>query len=322
MVFLSFEDWQSQSSAHNEAVKQCAWLDQYCARTEWTAAAFQHLCPGRNFVGVTDGENFLTFAGPVEREGGLLILEPTEAMWGLGASIIGTGAVALFDETVASAGNWNAILVTGIEKYSCCEEELLKLQGVVCQDVGTTSRIVAQLDEGFEHYWQSRSRNLRKSVQRSLKAFSDIGGRVELQSGPVNEETWRRIISVERRSWKGEAKVGMADMMSEFYRPLAMSDDADVDVQVLFACLEEADIGYVLGTKVGNSYRGLQFAYDNAYRNLGVGNVMQYRQIESVSAAGVTSYDLGTDMAYKERWANSHTESRNLLVIPRQALGG
>ena len=73
-----------------------------------------------------------------------------------------------------------------------------------------------------------------------------------------------------------------------------------------------ADVGGVFA----GEYRGLQFSFDDAFRWLGLGNLLQLRQIEALCSEGVELYDLGTAMPYKERWAEQVVETR-LLVIAR-----
>src|SRR5688572_32387452 len=55
-------------------------------------------------------------------------------------------------------------------------------------------------------------------------------------------------------------------------------------------------------------YRGLQFSYDDAFAQLGLGGLLQYHQIVELCAEGVTRYDLGTEMDYKRRWAEDVIE--------------
>src|SRR5690606_24575420 len=87
--------------------------------------------------------------------------------------------------------------------------------------------------------------------------------------------------------------------------------------RTIFAMHEGRDVGYVFGGVMGTSYRGLQFSYDQDYEQLSIGSLLQYHQITELCAQGCTSYDLGTDLAYKRRWSDGVMET--LLLIVGQA---
>ena len=56
----------------------------------------------------------------------------------------------------------------------------------------------------------------------------------------------------------------------------------------------------------GRIYRGQQFSYDFRFEALGIGNLLQMRQIEALCAEGAVRYDMGPNlrgsMRYKDHW--------------------
>jgi CelD/BcsL family acetyltransferase involved in cellulose biosynthesis len=102
--------------------------------------------------------------------------------------------------------------------------------------------------------------------------------------------------------------------MREFYRSMLDSLAARTGLRVWFARLGDNDIAYTLGGVVGNAYRGLQFSFDDDYRELGLGNACQFHQLRELCDAGIEHYDLGTGGNYKHRWAEQQVTSEALVV--------
>jgi CelD/BcsL family acetyltransferase involved in cellulose biosynthesis len=83
----------------------------------------------------------------------------------------------------------------------------------------------------------------------------------------------------------------------------------------VFARAGDRDVGYILGAVFEGEYRGLQFSYDDGCADLGIGGLLQVRQIVELCAEGVARYDLGTEMDYKRRWAEEVMETEMLVLV-------
>jgi CelD/BcsL family acetyltransferase involved in cellulose biosynthesis len=70
------------------------------------------------------------------------------------------------------------------------------------------------------------------------------------------------------------------------------------------------------GGSLGRRFRGLQFSFDDALRELGLGNALQLELIEWLTEEGFERYDLGSRSEYKQRWAEQIDATRALLVVP------
>src|SRR3546814_20591953 len=77
---------------------------------------------------------------------------------------------------------------------------------------------------------------------------------------------------------------------------------------------EDRDGGYGLGGVRGQTYRGLQLAFDRRLADHGIGHLLQIHQLEALTGTGIDVYDLGMDMAYKRRWADHVDETFAVLV--------
>ena len=75
------------------------------------------------------------------------------------------------------------------------------------------------------------------------------------------------------------------------------------DLRAFIATRDGEDIAFIFGGVRWGVFRGLQLSFDNRFRSYGLGNVMQGLMVEKLCEAGVETYDLGTDLAYKRRWS-------------------
>jgi CelD/BcsL family acetyltransferase involved in cellulose biosynthesis len=74
----------------------------------------------------------------------------------------------------------------------------------------------------------------------------------------------------------------------------------------MFATHEGRDIGYIFGGMAGEIYRGQQFSFDDTWRDMSIGNLLQYEQLAWLCEEGAHRYDMGPltgpFMEYKEHW--------------------
>ena len=143
----------------------------------------------------------------------------------------------------------------------------------------------------------------------TVEAFSAAGGEQDLL---------RRVLDVERRSWKGPAGTGLfSPGLLAFYRSLVRRLLGEGRLRALFARREGEDLGYILGGVGPGIYRGFQFSFDRRWPELSLGGLLQEAQIASLAAEGVQTYDLGIDIGYKRRWGDRAIETSTLAVVRR-----
>ena len=91
--------------------------------------------------------------------------------------------------------------------------------------------------------------------------------------------------------------------------------------RVMFARHEGRDIGFIFGGMLGPCYRGQQFSYDAAWKDLSIGNLLQVEQVRWLCEEGAVRYDMGTAsgeaMAYKRHWTEMHPVSQTWFLRPR-----
>ncbi len=298
-------------------------IDQFCSSSDWVVPAARELMPEREpwlFRGDAGWVALMRGQHPH----GWRYLEPLEAAWGLASPVVGTDAERIarqFDALVRSrAHDWEVMLISGLPLGAPIHRAVVRRMSAHYELVrqGTTVRHVAHLTGGLDGFLGRRSRNFRRSLARADARARDAG--IEFVACHVGAdrsgEVFDRIQAVERRSWKGREGVGIeAGSFGEFYRHMARRLGARGTLRTWFARHDGRDVAFCFGGVVGDSYRGLQMSFDDGYRAYSLGNLCQLRQIEELCAEGVASYDLGTGLEYKHRWAEQTVESDVLVVM-------
>ena len=78
------------------------------------------------------------------------------------------------------------------------------------------------------------------------------------------------------------------------------------------------DLGFIFGGVLNGTYRGLQLSFVESARQLGVGNLLQWHEIQRLcSENNLHTYDMGMEMEYKFSWAES-TFATTLLIAQRR----
>lgn len=297
-------------------------IDRFCSSSAWILAANAALMPPRAGFSFRGQHGFLVAARGVH-PAGFPYIEPIELAWGLASPLIGRDAQALAEEVVpvlAARRDWQLAIFAGMTSDGPQRRALdREMPGRWERRRGTpTVRHVASLAGGVDGFLSRRSRELRKSLRKSLRAAAEQ--RVTFESVRVSaaeaDALYDRIQAVEANSWKAREGVGISTgQMRAFYGHMLPRLCALGQQRTMFARLDDRDVGYILGAVALGEYRGLQFSYHDDHADLGLGGLLQYHQILALCDEGVERYDLGTEMDYKRRWAEDVMETEMLVVV-------
>lgn len=329
MVPLTFAELDAASAAFDEAVRRTPAIDRFCSSSDWILPARALVPPPapdeparEPFIHRGD-EGFTAFVRSTGPDG-LRFLQPLEAMWGLACPIVGPDPVALVEALAGELrrdARWDVLLVCGVPTDSLLEDALLQLLGARYEArLGEpTARCIASLDGGAEAFLARRSPNFRRSLRRAERDAADAGisfAPFVAASEADAEAAYERVLAVEARSWKGLAGSGITSPeMQAFYRAMVPRLARREALCLSFAQKDGRDVGFILGGLFDDVYRGLQFSFDDEYRDIGLGNVAQWTTIQSLAPAGITIYDLGTDREYKRRWADELMTTQTLAFL-------
>ncbi len=320
MKRLSESSFLAEIAQFDAAVDASTGIDRFCSSSDWGLPAHAALMPERTFHAARTDSIWIVGAIRCLADG-MRLFEPLEGAWALASGLVGLRTARDARDTIAyleaDAANWDVALVAGLLSDS---EQLKWIVSALWRpfrlQVGeTTPRYVVELDRGVDAFLARRSRNFRRSLRRSTTRVRREGVVLEACHARSEESAaalFERVVAVEARSWKGIEEVGITSgAMCEFYRALTARLSRAGRLRCWFAVRDGRDLGYVLGGVRLDTYRGLQFSYDDSMSELGLGNVMQLEQMHELEAEGVLHYDLGSEAEYKRRWAD------RVLLSPR-----
>lgn len=326
MHALTLAELHRRAGAFDRAVAATPGIDHFCSSSTWVLPAQAALMPPRE-PWLFCGEHGYVVMMRGRHPDGWHYIEPLESMWGLACPVIGADSEHLAPDFAALCRRreraWDVALLSGLASGSAlCAALVAHLAPHYELRLGPRAiRHVTDLRGGMDAFLGRRSRNFRKALRRALRGADEAG--ITFEPAHATDpgaavDVFERIVRVEARSWKGRMGVGItAGPMHDFYRMMVPDLAEHGRLRVMFAGREGEDIGYILGAVWLDTYRGLQFSFDAAYRDLALGNLCQYHQIAELCDEGVTRYDLGTDMDYKRRWADGTQDTISLIALRR-----
>lgn len=304
---MELDELERDADAFDDAVAVTPGIDRFCSSTAWILSAHDRLMDRRE-PWLWRGDAGWVATALAQREG-RRFLEPLELSWGLACPLIGDPRVLApeFVAAVIARPGWDGLVIAGIPAGGEHERALVGAlpRGWRWGRGASTERFAASLADGVDGFLSRRSRNFRKALRAAEREAAAFGIEFEVVGGDDDPGALLdRALAVERRSWKGQSGVGMAEEpMRGFYAAMVPRLARRGRLRLIFARHADRDVGFVLGGVFAGEYRGLQFSFDDAYRRFSLGNLLQRYQIERLVAEGVERYDLGTAMDYKQRWA-------------------
>jgi CelD/BcsL family acetyltransferase involved in cellulose biosynthesis len=303
------------ASAWNRLALATPQPDPFCATTAWQLSWREAADPKRLLVVRECSEGLVQFARHTLRSKN--VLGPVERLWMFGCNVLGPAGVYLLEQLIRepameAAGLGRRIVISGLDPQGPLLAEIrsrLSACGKFRQ-FGRDLQCAASLEGGLDGFLSRRSANHRKKLRQAIRRGQAVGIGFERHapdSADAAAAVFARMLAVERRSWKGIADRGMDGPMTRIFygsmlRRLAMARAG----RVMFATHEGNDIGYIFGGMAGEIYRGQQFSFDETWRDMSIGNLLQYEQLAWLCEEGAHRYDMGPltgpFMEYKEHW--------------------
>lgn len=297
-------------------------IDRFCSTSAWILAAAAALMPQRASFSFRGPSGYFAAMRGIH-PAGFPYVEPVELAWGLAAPLVGRDPEPLADEVaavLADRRDWQIAILSGLAPDGPQRRALERALPARWERRRGTSTVrhIASLEGGVDGFLGRRSRELRKTIRKGLRAAAEAGVAFEAvrASAPEAAALYARIQRVEAQSWKAREGVGISSgPMRAFYEHMLPRLCARGQQRTMFARLGGQDVGYILGAVFEGEYRGLQFSYDDAHARLGLGGLLQYQQVAALCEEGVARYDLGTEMEYKRRWAEEVMETEMLVLV-------
>ena len=320
---LDFTSFEALADEFDGLVRRTPEIDAFCSSTPWVIPAKKAYAPhSRPFIRVSDA-GFIAMM-KVSTPEQLTVATPLEMGWGLASPFAGPDpdrlAALLYTAWRRDPNPADALLLSGLPVEGVWRNALTK-RFLKTHRVGIGSeccRRSASLQGGVEGFLSRRSPRFRRNLRRAWRKAMVHGITFEMFEAESDlASAFERILAIEAQSWKGRAGEGMDNVEpAKFYRDMIQRLNADNRLWLLFAREGDMDIGFIFGGVLGHTYRGLQVSFHQDYAQLEVGNLLQLAMVSELSKAGIQTYDLGTDIPYKRRWADSAFTTVTFAILP------
>ncbi len=321
---LTVEQLEQRTEDFDAAVCQTPDIDHFCSSTFWILPAWRAFLPDHRLWAHESDEGYIALGIGSDRSLGTYI-HPLEASWALASPFLGPNPAGLTRQFIdlcrTSCVDWDILFLSGISPDSTYFHELIRgFRGHYSLGLGPSSvRRVASLDGGIDGFLSRRSSKFRANLRRSRRRGEEAGIEVDyIDSASPSEaadDLFDRALEVEHRSWKAGADTGIIDgPMKTFYRDMLPRLARRDALRFLFLTLDGKDIAYCFGGVFNGGFRGLQMSFDDDYRSHSPGSLAQLHMIDRLCEEGVETYDLGSDMDYKRRWAEQGIETLAIIV--------
>jgi len=322
---LSRAEFESSSSDYDRAVAADPEIDAFCSRSAWILSFYDAFRPDAALHVAREGDAFVALAAQNEPQIGV-VLQPLETMWGFASPLVGAGSCdllrELLDDSATRVGRV-PLLLSGIPLTRTRLEPLLRMlaERFALRPLAETVRFQASLDAGFDAWLARRKPGFRRNLRAARRRTREAGVRFESArpaDAAATAAAYERVLAIERDTWKTRSGNGVdRGPMRDFYARMLPRLALRGELRVLFATRDSSDLGYLYGGVAGPLFRGLQFSFREAARELGLGNVLQAEMLERLCAEGIAVYDLGSQSEYKRRWAEPGLVTAGLLARPR-----
>ncbi|MCA9537934.1 MAG: GNAT family N-acetyltransferase [Myxococcales bacterium] len=323
MTWLTFAELDAQADAFDAEVARTPGVDRFCSSTPWILPAQAAFCPAAAPLVFADPTGYVAMM-TVPVGSGHHAAVPLEAGWGLAAPFAGAKPEALIEGFFLALADpptpVDALFLSGLPYRGIWMDAAARVFarnhrlgiGQTCQ------RRAARIDDGPEGFLGRRSSRFRANLRRAERVAQAGGVVFERHRGGDGEALYRRILAIETRSWKGREGQGIdGEPTCDFYRRIIKRLLARGGLRAVFATRDGADLAFVFGGVVDGTYRGLQVSFDADHTDLSLGNLAQWEMIRLLCEEGVATYDLGTDMPYKRRWAEPGLQTVTLAIMNR-----
>lgn len=187
-----------------------------------------------------------------------------------------------------------------------------------------TRSAVVDIAEGWDSYVASRTGEQLHPLRRRKK-MDKAGGWVFHQANRVYgfEESWRRLLEIERSSWKHGEGTSIANEpgANAFYSSVARACAAEGQLRLHLLEHDGKAVAHTFGVVTGTTYYLLKHSYDNAHRSLSPGFQLMWHVMQESVAEGCTRIDfLGDAMSWKVALATSLPRYQSHMLFPASNL--
>jgi CelD/BcsL family acetyltransferase involved in cellulose biosynthesis len=183
------------------------------------------------------------------------------------------------------------------------------------------------IETDWDAYLRAQSRKFRSNLSRERRNL-ERAGKVSVDCIVTQDrmaEALAALMHVETSSWKTGDRTSLVSRPWEarFYSQLAQEYAASGQAVLSILSLDAVPIAFDLMLTGGGKAYGLKSSFDDRYRKLAPGSVLEAAVMQWVFEAGFKEYDfLGTDEPYKLQWTDTVRQDLSLTIVNRDSLIG
>lgn len=318
MNWVDVADLRKRKAEHARAALNTPGVCHFCSGPDWQLPSLDHLFRmSQNFLVAERNGCWITL-GENNDGSGLLPFEP---LWGFASPVVGPPdeAVDLFYEAVTEYRSYqeraSIVVLMGLNEDGellATLRERFEDSNEVFESRGTGVMII-DLEDGLDEWLDRRSKKFRRSLHAAEKHAEGV--EIIDVSHEDPQRLYDRMLDIQKATykWKGNEDIFQDESYAHFYFDVLLAMHADGSLRLLIAQRDGVDLAHIFGAVVGTTYRGLQMSYRDEYRSLGLGNYLQWENMQRRAEEGVTCYNLGMPAPYKERWADYEEEHVNFV---------
>ena len=301
-------------------------IDPWCSQSPWGLAVHDAFAdrstdPGPAF-GLENDDGLAAF-GRLRSEEGTDALVPLDRVWGFASPVLaapGHERAVCHDlaANLMADPTWRICVLSGMQNDGLLFEAVLDGFGRHLPLYAGEERVrcQARLDGGIDGYLSRRSREHRRNIRQPERHAHGLTYDIADTHSPVQIVT--RLHAVETKSWKGLDGSGIESPdMAQLYERLIVELSTRHALRCVFLQLDDTDVGFIVGGVLGGTYRGLQISFVEEVRARSVGNLLQWHEVQRSCEEGLHTYDLGMDIAYKRRWAETLFATTAVIAVRR-----
>jgi hypothetical protein len=170
-------------------------------------------------------------------------------------------------------------------------------------------------------YFKALERSMRSSIARRARRLLEVGtvSVLHCHDARALPDLLQVYLDVEARSWKAEARAGIArhPQRRALYEALA-EPGQPMALHLWLLLIDGAPVAALLDGYFGPNGFGLQFCYDEYFRELSPSNILNLLSTEIFLRSGAATLQLhGHHAYYKQRWLADTQDTRNLCIYRR-----
>ena len=315
------ELWQKLALSTGQA-------DPVCCAPSWNLAFHSVFYPHHRIFYLHGMESLLLFREEHDPVNGPFLV-PLDDSWLFGQPLLGFYAPELLGEalellTRAYNGHLPTLVLSGVRLHRA---ETVKIYAGYSRiynfrRYNINEQCSASLTGGVDGWLSRRSANHRAKLRKASRKAKDLGVYFErFKPRTIGEalDLYERMLNIERKSWKGVGRCGMAESPSrEFYAALIKRYAELGMAHIIFAVRDGRDLGFIFGGAAGGIYRGQQFSYIEEAARFSIGNLLQLEKILWLCELGFLRYDMGPitgpRMEYKRHWTEKIHEAQTWVL--------